>query len=481
MSARLAIVAVILALVLGVALALLQRGPGPSPGGGGAGSAAQEELAAFDAGRVVTMEVEREGQPVVTVQRAAAGGWSLVMRDAAAWPVVPENPINLLRGLRTLKGQRPGVEGIGADGVPPNAVKLTLRSDHGEVTRFAFDPAPVAGRLRAWANDRGPYLVGDEILIALTDPGPVGWRIPRVFPGFNEFTASRVELETDEDPPLVLVRLMGRWHMDKPVRAGADQQAVGELLRVIASLPVSRFMAATEALVRRSETEPAWRIEVKGREEAAAAELTIWGALEPSGSILLAAVAAGDGLRTFLAIPADALGSLRVLPRLYLSQVASEQAVGDVARVVVYSADLSRSVLFERDLARWMVSVDGGAARPDAENAAEALLALLTGGSAQAVMFPAGPAVAVPTAMDAAGLAVPADFVLDAIVELRSMDDGVLEVIRLGRSSAGGEVSGDGGVLTALRGQARWDYTEAKGLLRAVRMLEPAAGLPGLD
>jgi hypothetical protein len=488
MSIRLAMLAVLIALALGITLALMQRQPATPAGG-----SSTAELAQFDAGRVMTMLVQRNGQPDVTVRRSSAGAWELAMPGAAPWVVVPENPINLLRGLRTLTGQKPGVDGLGADGVPPDAVRLTLTSDHGEVTRFAFDPAPVGGRIRAWANDRGPYLVGDEILIALTDPGPIGWRIPRVFPGFNEFTASRLALSTDERPALELTRMVGRWHMDAPVRATADQRAVGELLRALASLPVSRFMATTDALERRAESAPAWKIRVaSGADASSTAELSIWGALEPSGSILLAAVATGDQPRTFLAMPASALTSLVVAPEAYLAPSPSDQSVNDIAAIAVHAPDGERVVRLARDLSRWTVAIGDEAPRLDVDGVAEQLLALLTRQPAQTELFPQGAIDAAPSAAAALAQPQPEGFVPVAAIELLRLDGGVLEVIRLGVAphavpsaspspGAPPEADPSDRVLTALRGQTRWNYLDVRDLPKAVRLLTPGPGLPGLD
>lgn len=483
MSARLAIIAVLIALALGIALALVTRGGlnGPSSPGVTDTGGPDEELAAFDAGRVTTLVVEREDEPPLTVRRSAAGAWSLTMEDAAAWSVVPENPINLLRALRTLTGQRPGETGSAADGIPPNAVRLALITDQNDRTDFAFDPAPVAGRVRAWANGRGPYLISDEIIIALTDPGPIGWRIPRVFPGLNEFTATRIALQTDEGQSIELRRLAGQWHLQEPVRAGANQQAVAELLRALASLQVGRFMPGTEALRRRAETEPAWRI-TAGLGRGQTAELNIWGALEPSGTILLAAVRDADTAPwTFLAMPAVGLAELRVQPTIYLAIHPTEQSRVDIAAISITSPATAQRLRLERDLDRWTIAANNEDPRPDTDNHANQLLNLLTQRPTQPSLFPAGAATPVPDAASAASLPSPKDFVLHAIIEIRSLDDGVLEVIRLGHSTSIAEDGTTRASLTALRGQLRWDFTEDRELPRAVRMVMPSEGLPGID
>ncbi|MGP1347299.1 MAG: hypothetical protein ACTS3F_11615 [Phycisphaerales bacterium] len=511
MSLRLALIAVLIALALGGVLALLQRGGGSGGGGSGraSGPAPDAELAEFDAGRVVMIEVRRsEGAPVV-VRRSTAGAWSLVLDGAPDWPVVPENPINLLRGLRTLTGQR-AADGAGGEGsgAPPDAVRLTLQSDVGEVTRFAFDPVPLGGRIRAWANDEGPYLISDAVLTALTDPGPIGWRVPRAFPRFNEFSAIGLSIERG-DRVVELARRGGVWELRAPVVAEGDQGAIVEALRTAASMPVSRFMSSTPALLERGETDPEWRISLRSRAPSGgdtpsdpSSVLEVWGALEPSGTILLGAVTTDGGERAFMAIPASALRTLSVDPVRYLPAHPSAAARADVAAIALGDAGGEERLLLERDLSRWMIrsgAEDGGpggsqAAGVSADDLAQEVLALLFERGARPALFEDGTPIPTPDARSAGELAVPEGVSISFIVELRGLDGGVLEVVRFGERAeepgvdAGGEADPDAGSessdpasrLVAVRGQVVWVYPEGVRSARVRGAMGTGLGLPGL-
>jgi len=196
--------------------------------------------------RITELALTPPGKPTQRVTReAASGDWLLTGPDqAGGWPVKISNIQAALRFLCTLEG-REAEASTRPPGPGDAEVRLTL--EDGSSWTLWVAARSLGGerlaRIQPPGNAPGlTVLVDGAIFDALLETGPASWRLPIAFSDLSADVA-RITL-TAVKGRIVLGRVAGRWGLQEPVSAPADDKAVQTLLKNLSGVHIERFLDA---------------------------------------------------------------------------------------------------------------------------------------------------------------------------------------------------------------------------------------------
>lgn len=450
------------ALVLGgVALLVLYK---PAGGGGSSGIVPPgSPVLSFDPAAVRSMTVTTPDGRKDTIIRAEGESWSLVIGSttanpsaaaAAPWPVAPSRAgpiVRLLSEMRAAAEPDPKAE----VGESPTVVRLALsdrtarqltfsdRTLGGTVLVLATTvPSPTSGAGSEETTMRA--MVTANVLNALRNPGPRGWRETAAVPDAGP-DVSRIILQSDQRT-ITLARLQGKWHLRQPVSAPARADRVAGVLGALARVTITDFLDDRSPTAPLTGLDaPALKITLETDKPGAAAgsptqtarvELSVGGPSDSTGKHLFAKIRDGNGPERIVAVDALQLSqTLSADPVAYISPTVTQVDPADAGMVILSAAPPPAAGAkgpptpsptdrrLKRHLGNWSdVMADGKEsmlAEADASSVNEFL-----------AMLGAKPATSVV-------LTVPPGCVRIGYLSLATLDGGPLDVIEIGIISGG--------------------------------------------
>lgn len=406
MNTKAAIIALVLAL-LGITGAFFLLRPEPPA------VVERTWLASLDPTRVGRITVGWPDGSSASLEPSAAPELWVLRSGGVTWPVKTSR---VHAALKLLSGIDAG-EAVGAGGTEGASVAVLVG---GQERRLRVSDDVLAGR--ALVRVEGPpdaYRLADaQVAGMFGNAGLLAWREPSPF-STEEF--SRIRLQTI-GRQVILGRVAGRWGVQVPVAAPADQESCTGLARTLTGLRVQRFIdqppADEKSLGLENpgaliDTETDFRVVENGevRRRLLLQQLKVGGPADSGGDRLFASMRAqwlDPDSRTVTAAwgPALAvvsradLNSLTAELPAYVSRQAVQAAGVDVSRVTVVRDDEAmkegapgplpgRRVVVGRYIDEWQVTPAGQetarAAGADEVTAIERLLKVLTEQPADAV------------------------------------------------------------------------------------------------
>ena len=298
----------------------------------------------------------------------------------------------------------------------------------------------VAGR--AWIRIDGRdevLVVNDALHEQAVEDDPRNWRSRRLFPGDAEI----IEFRTANGDSVTTLRRDGRrWLMTSPVETRADSAAIDRMIAIIGRIEHDGFV--TDAAERRSRyglEDPAAIIDVV-RDDDQVERLLIGG---PAGMVGRGRFAMIEGVPTVFRIDEATLRGLLPAVASFIDSTGTGIDIADVRHLVIDTEE--GRVRLDRDLDRWLMSIDDGPAVPAERARVEGLLAILSSTAATELQIQA-----FPTRLQV------------GTIVLHAFDGRPLDAIRIARESADG----------------RWATENGDGVLRllpasTVMPLTPAA------
>lgn len=392
------IVSLAAALILTVAAVVLLRSPAV-PGGGTGMTPTGTGILAVDPARVVEIRVQRpsgaEGGAGAGVSerlvKTGTGEWDVLIPTAdggeRAWPV----PATRVRaGLRLLSeaafSPSAGTEWP-ADGKEAGLIFIADDGSH-EVVRLSDQR--LAGKVRVRSASGQVGLIDQGLYDALVTTGPRGWRETAAMPGLG-VDASRIRLETPAGTVL-LGRVAGRWGLQAPVVAPADQRAVERLIGQLAASEIVRFLddSTVEELdvhlrppvaVVSAETDRRVPVGEEFVRRTERRELRIGRPADIAEKTLFATIGgrSADGAARALPVTVErgALESISMDAATYLARTSARAVPADVGgvRLLVGEREVREVV---RTVDGWMDASDDGARTPLTSEGSSGVGALLT-------------------------------------------------------------------------------------------------------
>ncbi len=376
-------------------------------------SAAPTWIARLDTSLSRITVTPRGGTEMVVERSDIPDVW-LLREGPAAWPISGQR-ISALTRLITDLERSPAVEPADASGV-----RVTLRDNSGEHA-LSIGPAALGGKaLIKIEGNTDSYRLADAGLARVFEgAGLRAWREPRPFISLTGESAdfSRVRLQT-VGRQVIVAKVAGRWGVQVPLAAPADQDSCLKVASMLAGLTLERLvdqppggedalgLASPSAII---DTETDFRT-VRGgdvQRRVLLQQLKIGGPADPSGKSLWASVQAqwmDPATRTVTSAWGPALGVIRradVEPLSadvtgYLARRSVQVPSEDVSRVTVVRDDAAmrppattaatpadlppRRLFFERYLDAWRMTPLNGSPRepaPSEHAELETLLELL--------------------------------------------------------------------------------------------------------
>lgn len=373
--------ALVISVLLALALALIGLAVLVKPAGGGPDA----PVVRIDPASVREIRVQPAGGgDAEIVQRTDSGGWRLLIDTGnapapAAWPLVPSRVRGLLGALARVTAAAPAPADAALERPP---LVVTITPDTGHDTMLRFDTEPVGGRVLMEVDGARLVFVDQSVLDVFTSPGPRGWRDTSAMPGVGAET-SRLTFRSGEKG-LSLARRQGRWFVDAPDHARADDAAVRTVVQAVGSLAIDAFVddpldAVTMGLAHpRLEVvaEADSRVIGPGGEPVVTTDrrvLRVGGPASMSADRLFASP--GDGRTVFL-IRTDALKDVSLDPTKYASRTATGRLPADIGMVVVSLTGMEDQG-FRRGVAGWTRLTGAGPAALDDPKPVTELLAFL--------------------------------------------------------------------------------------------------------
>ncbi|HYE60472.1 MAG TPA: hypothetical protein VD997_00625 [Phycisphaerales bacterium] len=382
MNTRAAIVMLLLALAIGGGAFFALR---PRP------EAAPEQrtwLAQLDPATIDTITIRWNDNQQALLEKTAMTDLWLLRQGSSAWPVSARRVGAMATLLRDVDSA-PATEKGATDGAT-----VTFRTGSTDRT-MSISSGVLGGRaiVRVHGEPDVYRSVDAQIARLFEKDGVRAWREAAAF---NTGDFSRIRLQTI-GRQIILARNAGRWGMQVPVAAPADQERCQQLAGQLPRITLSRFidqppgnddalgLAAPEALI---DTETDFRTVVNGdvQRRTLLQQLKVGGPVDPSGKLHYASLRAewlDPATRSvtpawgpvLAAIPRESLDALSAESTQYLSRLSVQTAAADVARLTIYRDDNAlkderppaavpdRSVQIERYLEEWRIRPPGSILR----------------------------------------------------------------------------------------------------------------------
>jgi hypothetical protein len=385
MSRATVVITLVLALGLAVAAYFLLGQRGGEPDG-----RTTRTVLGLNPAQTIELSITRPSGRIERIARIDdAGNWVLTIEGPGSgvgrtWPVTAPQVRGMLRILSTLTADQATGEAPGAD-----AVKIGVTQDDGAIRAITLGMKPLSGRVVARVEGPGTtggtYLVRADLAEAVAEAGILAWRDAALLRGLGP-DVSRIELR-GAGGSLTLARTQGRWGLLAPVRALAEEEAIGRLVGRLAAAKAVDFLdrgvpdqtgldaPASVARIETTTRDPSGRAIVRTQ------ELRVGRAADMAGSrVFVAALEMmndqprGDPL--IAVAGAEPLAAITTDPSAYIARVATPFGPDDVGAVLA-RPHTGGSRTFTRTLDGWISPAADGATTPLPKPSAGALDALL--------------------------------------------------------------------------------------------------------
>lgn len=223
---------------------------------------------------IIELEISGTGAGRIALRRSADGGWMMTapLADRADAEKVDELVRSLLelKTLEVLEGDDTPADS--AMGLAANALTISLRGEGGEAlgTLALGDPSAVEAAIYARWEDSPPILCWKEVR-ELADVPSNALRDAKLL-GIPVESMRRVKVEKDNTMASFVIDRPGEnapWQITKPLKTGADPEAVDERLALIANMAAEGFIDnpngdVATAFAGDSITVSVWRLGERG-------------------------------------------------------------------------------------------------------------------------------------------------------------------------------------------------------------------------
>jgi hypothetical protein len=477
-NTRTAILSLIIALVLAVAAwFVLRPKPVPPP-------PVKTWLATLDPLRVASMRVTWADKRSVTLEKSVVPGiWVLMPGAGASWPVGTNQVRGAMRLFADLDALPP------SEGNPPaSGTDITIKFDDGTEHSLKMAEASLGGKTIVVVH--GPpdsIRMGDGRLDKMFQGRLLAWRQPSALCGSASDSAgdpSRIKLQST-GRQVTLGATLGKWGVQAPQAAPADQGVCAELLQKLAALPVQKFIDEGLADTATGLNAPTAMVEVdtdfrvaKGADverRVLLQKVTVGGPADATGAKLYARLEANwkdpskpgslVAWSALAVINQSDLAPITAEATAYLSKVSTQKLVADVSGLVMRADDnalqvkpgaapeASRSVRLARTLDGWRYKPESGEPKAPSPSGAAQIDALIH-------LLCEQPA-------DAMGFEAPSGSKAIALIEIQGGDGpaqqvgaGVAEVTPAGKPAQGALVLRVGAVFRVYLGKAALDIAK---------------------
>jgi hypothetical protein len=374
MSAKPVVILLLLTLALAMATFLVVKPPSASTSPGTTINTG-DKLLELDAAKVSTLTIQNTTQ-THTLTRVG-DGWTWAFTDTPSAPLAPRplDPTRVAAFLRMLADARAAGTVPPGETIPdaPAPIVLTITNPEGQRTlRFA---RRALGGLVLVDTGAGLALASDDLLAAMTNPGPSAWRPTRLL-GEAALNATQITIAAQGEP-ITLRRNGQRWVLDTPVREQADATVVSKLLGALESLEIARYIDQPITPAQAGLDQPSARItlqrQARGDAAAQTTELLLGGPADASGTNLYAST---DGGQSVVAVDASKLANLKIDAKDLVFRGISTHTQADVAGLRITAG--KRHVTLLRQAERWTEQVDDAAPITQDPTRAAASLDVLT-------------------------------------------------------------------------------------------------------
>lgn|GEM_PF-3036856 len=227
MNTRTALVALLLALLAAGGAFLLLR-PKPAPV-----APDRTWLAAIDPAQVESITIEWKGGERAVIEKSPMAEIWLLRQSDSAWPVAARRIGGIARLMADVDAA-PQTEQVATD-----AASVTFRVA-GQDRRLSVSTGQLAGRgvVRVHGQPDSYRLVDLQIVKLFEEAGLRAWREAAAFQS-EDF--SRIRLQT-LGRQITVARVGGRWGVQVPVVAPADQEACAALAAQLPRIELARFL-----------------------------------------------------------------------------------------------------------------------------------------------------------------------------------------------------------------------------------------------
>ncbi|MEE2973585.1 MAG: DUF4340 domain-containing protein [Planctomycetota bacterium] len=315
--------------------------------------------------------------------------------------------------------------GLARLGLDATATTVELAWPGGGTT-LELGARTVAGR--GWMRVEGAdevLVVDDTLHQRAIEDDPRNWRSRRLFPAENEIVEIRI---VNGDDVTTLRRQGRRWRMQDPVETRVAGDAIDRILAVLGRVEHDGFVADRPSdPARFGLADPAAIMDVV-RDDGTVERLLIGG---PAGLVGRGRFAMVEGVPTVLRLDEPTLRGLLPAVATYIDPTGTGTDPADIRFLQIEATD--GRIRLERDLDRWRISIDDGAAREVSGAQVDVLLSVLTSTNSNEIQL----------------LDFPASLEVATIV-LHGFDGRPIDAIRVARES----------------GEGRWALENGDGVLR---------------
>ncbi|MEZ6243340.1 MAG: hypothetical protein R3B57_09880 [Phycisphaerales bacterium] len=397
MSGRVVMAWVCVAGVLAAVYLLVSGGSGGGAGHRAPGQVITTRLA-IDPGTVVALRVETGGARVA-VERdpASATGWVVRWHEGdrdVAW-AAREQAVRA--GVRTFAAAALDPREGGSKDETLDGATIEVEMSDGVVSRMRLGGEAVGGRVAARVGvGAGEETVWAprEIAAAIDPVALLAWREMRLMPPIGGSEASGLTIEGGESG-VTLRRVRGKWSLERPIEARADEARVQDVLGRLGSIEAEELDAggAADGVMRLDHPAATIMVETERREArgdgfdrvVTRQTLEVGGEADASGKTRF--VRAGEVVEREGKVEAElgpvvgimevaVLGRVTARAEAYVAKAPVGVSPGDVGVVSLARVGGGEVARFERDRRGWR-RVDGGRAEAVGEGEAAGLGALL--------------------------------------------------------------------------------------------------------
>ena len=322
-----------------------------------------------------------------------------------------------LRGLKGLLLDDPSDPRLARLGLDAPLATITWRWDEGSL-RLNLGNVTMGGR--AWVSLEGgthAWLVDVDLHARLFDIDPRLWRDGGLFP--NAGVETRVVMIETGGQQLLLEKQVDGWIMRAPVPTRADPASIEDwLARVSRARALGYLYDQPDDLARFGLDPPVATIEMRGRLEDDRTRLLLGDPIGVGASDRYAMV---EGSPTILRLGEDVQRVLVPSTGVLVDPTGTAVVREDVARLEIRLPSGEGDFSLAREFDGWLLTPDGGEARPVSRAAADGLLGQLTEARASEISFSPYPVE-----------------LEQAVVVLYGFDGSPLDAIRIIREENGG-------------------------------------------
>lgn len=351
MSARPVIVLLLMALALAMVTFFVVRQP---VGGASSSTALQpgDKLVAFAASDVRKIAVGAE-----SITRGDDGRWTWTSAAGKSYGLDGQR---VAAFLRLLADSRSMAAANAGETIPTEPAPVTLEITSGDAasTKLTFAARALGGRVLV-QTPSGLTMASDELLRVLTSPGPSAWRPTKpLSEAVAAVSGVTIRSSRSGSEPMSVRRASGRWVVDAPVRAPADQAAVSRLIAALDGVEVARFAddvtPAQAGLEKPGDAVASFEIARTGGGNASGpATLLLGNPADATGASLFAMVSGGvANAGSVFVVDGVKLAGLRVDARDLIHKSLSTQQEADVAGLRI-SAGKGSVVRLMREGSAW--------------------------------------------------------------------------------------------------------------------------------